>query len=53
MSETLEELEKENKQNILNNGGKEYHYLTAASVDPLFIDCLASILSPYLYARQD
>ena len=51
--ETLEELEKENKQIFLNNGGKEYHYLKAANDDPLFIECLANILSPYLYARQD
>jgi len=48
--ETLEELEVENQQVFLNNGGTEYHYLKAANDDPLFIDCLASILSPYLDA---
>ncbi len=49
--ETLEELERENKQIFINNGGEEYHYLKAANDDPLFIDCLADILSPYLYAQ--
>ncbi|MFS0781039.1 ferrochelatase [Bacillus sp. 1P06AnD] len=46
--ETLEELEEEHREIFMKAGGKNYHYLAAANDDPLFIDCLESLVRTYI-----
>ncbi|WP_199508321.1 MULTISPECIES: ferrochelatase [unclassified Psychrobacter] len=44
--ETLEELAIENRDNFLNAGGQEYHYIPALNADAAHIELLAAISTP-------
>ncbi|MGM8897266.1 MULTISPECIES: ferrochelatase [unclassified Psychrobacter] len=44
--ETLEELAIENRDNFLNAGGQEYHYIPALNIDEAHIDLLEAMSAP-------
>ena len=44
--ETLEELAIENRDNFINAGGQEYHYIPALNADAAHIELLAAISTP-------
>ncbi|WP_350561537.1 ferrochelatase [Psychrobacter sp. CAL346-MNA-CIBAN-0220] len=44
--ETLEELAIENRENFINAGGKEYHYIPALNADEAHIDLLEAMSAP-------
>lgn len=44
--ETLEELAIENRDNFMNAGGKEYHYIPALNADAAHIDLLTALVTP-------
>ncbi len=44
--ETLEELAIENRDNFLNAGGQEYHYIPALNLDEAHIDLIEALAAP-------
>lgn len=44
--ETLEELAMENRDNFINAGGKEYHYIPALNTDDAHIDMMEALAKP-------
>ncbi|WP_169392122.1 MULTISPECIES: ferrochelatase [Psychrobacter] len=44
--ETLEELAIENRDNFINAGGKDYHYIPALNIDDAHIDLMAALAAP-------
>ncbi len=42
--ETIEEIDKENRDYFLSSGGETYHYIPALNDDKLHIDCLCGII---------
>lgn len=44
--ETLEELAMENRDNFINAGGKEYHYIPALNDDEAHIDLMEALAKP-------
>ena len=44
--ETLEELAIENRENFIEAGGEEYHYIPALNMDEAHIDILEAMSAP-------
>ncbi|MEY3219588.1 MAG: hypothetical protein RIT27_945 [Pseudomonadota bacterium] len=46
--ETLEEIDQQNRQLFLNNGGKQFYYIPALNAQPFHIEALAKLLLQHL-----
>ncbi len=46
--ETLEEIERENREVFEEAGGRRYRYIAALNDDPLHIEMMANIVKPYI-----
>ena len=42
--ETIEEIDKENRENFLNNGGQSYQYIPALNAEPQHIEMMGKLL---------
>lgn len=51
--ETLEELAVENRDHFLKSGGRSYDYIPALNTDPIHIQMMASLVTPYLNGYAD
>lgn len=50
--ETIEEIAQEGKEEFLEAGGENYHYIPALNAEPDHIKALAEVLKPYIEAHS-